>query len=158
MGGFDSLLLSLVFGASLATTSIGLVTPALHVEQFWFFTRDISVLSGIRQLIQSGQVVLGSLILVLSVVVPLSKALIGFLISAFVRESGPALTSLLGLFEFLGKWSLTDVFILALGVIVIDGQLLTAANLGPGIYLFGLGAILSWIGTMALHARAKRAL
>ncbi len=158
MGGFDQALLSLVFAASLVCTGIGLVTPAFHVEQVWLFTRDVSVLSGIRQLVDNGEVVIGVLVFIVSVVVPVTKAFIGLVISAFVHDSGPLLTGLLKLFSALGKWSFTDVFIIALGVIVIDGRLLTAANLGPGIYLFGLGAALSWLGTMALHARAKRAL
>jgi paraquat-inducible protein A len=158
LSGGDALVLALLYLAAAAATATGLVLPALHVEQFWFFTRDISILSGIRDLIKGGQPVLGGLILFLSVIVPLTKAVMGLLISLFVRTSGPVLSAMLGIFSLLGKWSLADVFILAIGVIVLDGQLLTAANLGPGIYAFGFGALLSWIGTMALHARARRAL
>lgn len=158
LSGFDSGLIAFIFVGAIGATLIGLYTPALHVEQFWFFTRDITILSGIRQLIEGGQPVLGGLIFVLSVVVPLAKAAIGLVVSLFVRSAGPALSGLLGIFSFLGKWSLADVFILAIGVIVADGQLLTVANLGPGIYFFAAGAILSWIGTMALHGRAKAAL
>jgi uncharacterized paraquat-inducible protein A len=158
LSGFEAALIALLFLTAIGATLTGLFTPALHVERFWFFSRDITILSGIRQLIEGGQPVLGGLILFLSVAVPLGKALTGLLITAFVRESGPALAAMLGVFSALGKWSLSDVFILAIGVIVIDGQLLTTANLGPGIYAFGLGAILSWLGTMALHARARRAL
>jgi paraquat-inducible protein A len=158
LGGVDSGLISFVFVAAIGATLIGLFTPALHVEQFWFFTRDITILGGIQQLIEGGQPVLGGLILFLSVVVPLVKAATGLLIGLFVRDAGPALSGLLGVFSLLGKWSLADVFILAIGVIVADGQLLTVANLGPGIYFFAAGAILSWIGTMALHGRARAAL
>jgi uncharacterized paraquat-inducible protein A len=158
LSGFESGLISLIFVAAIGSTLVGLFTPALHVEQFWFFTRDITILGGIRELIDGGQPVLGGLILLLSVALPLGKALTGLLISLFVRDAGPALSGLLGLFSVLGKWSLSDVFILAIGVIVVDGEILTVANLGPGIYAFGAGAVLSWVGTMALHGRARRAL
>ncbi|MFO1186987.1 MAG: paraquat-inducible protein A [Alphaproteobacteria bacterium] len=158
LGGFESGLIAFVFVAAIGATLIGLYTPALHVEQFWFFTRDITILSGIRQLIEGGQPVLGGLIFALSVALPLAKAATGLLISLFVRDAGSALQGLLAIFSFLGKWSLADVFILAIGVIVADGQLLTVANLGPGIYFFAAGATLSWIGTMALYGRARAAL
>lgn len=154
IGPFEGSLLAAVFLTAAVSTLVGVTSPALHVERFWFFTRDISILSGIRDLIHNGQVLLGALILFLSVVLPLSKAVVGFLICLFVRETGPVLRGLLGLFNLLGKFSLTDVFVLAIGVIVLDGQLLTTANLGPGIYAFALGAILAWLGTMGLHARA----
>lgn len=158
MAPWEGFLLSLVFLASGVATIYGLLAPALRIEQFWVFSRDVSILSAIRELIDSGQTVLGSVIFAVSVIVPLAKALIGFLVSSFARGSGPALAGVLGIFSALGKWSFTEVFILAIAVIVIDGQLLTAANLGPGIYAFATGAILSWVGTMGLHARAKGAL
>lgn len=153
-----AIFLSFIFVLSAALIITGLMMPAMHVEHFWFFHRNVSIMNGIYDLVDSGQIVLGWLILFLSVLVPIAKSMLGFFISAFVRECGPILSGLISTFQFLGKWSLADVFVLAILVIVIDGQVLTVAELGPGIYAFGAGVLLSYMATMVLHSRAQSAL
>lgn len=133
-------------------TVAGLMLPALQVDRLWVFTRDISILSGIEGLAGEGQTALAALILALSVIVPLAKIAAGLSIALFFPGLGPASGALVRLFAFLGKWSLADVFVLAIIVMIVDGQLLTSANLGLGIYLFAAGVLIAAAATYRLEA------
>ena len=41
------------------------------------------------------------------------------------------------------KYSMLDVFIVALTVMILDGRLLTSASAGPGIFCFAASVLLS---------------
>ena len=120
-----------------------LFQPALIVERFWIFERQISLIGGIFGLIEGGQAALGWGVLVLTVGLPAAKTLLGLLISSFARSSGPILRTAVWVFGLLGKWSLADVFVLAILVMVIDGQVLTQANVALGAYMFAAGVLLA---------------
>ena len=53
------------------------------------------------------------------------------------------LKSWVGLLATLSKWSMLDVFIIAVLVLALEGSLITAASLGAGISLFAGSVLLS---------------
>jgi len=57
--------------------------------------------------------------------------------------------------EFIGKWSMTDVFVVAvlLAFLATSGNGLTDARLGPGLYFFAAYGLLTLAGSLLL-ARA----
>ncbi len=143
---------SLGYGALLVLSAgmiaFGLNTPAITVRSLYVFTTDYSILGGIRSLFQGGQVLLGILVLVVSVIFPLTKIALG-LIALSTRTIWPHGTRLLILaLSRLSKWSMLDVFAVALAVIVLNGKLFTNADLRTGLWLFAGGVLLS---TFALH-------
>ena len=83
-----------------------------------------------------------------SVVFPLLKIVLGFL-GIFTLETYPVVTrrTILTL-SALSKWSMTDVFAIALAVIVINGRILSAADIQIGVGFFAAGVLLS---TLAIH-------
>ena len=146
-----------MFLAAAMLLTLGLLLPAFHVQSFWIFTRDISILFGISELSRNDQPYLAWFLLFVSVLVPLAKSLLGLYIVMNVRMPGLLLAGLIGTFELLGKLSFVDVFVIALIVIVLDGRVLTVASLGPGIYAYADGVALSWIATAALASMARQA-
>ena len=100
-------------------------------------------MSGISSLFQAGHPALGSLILTVSVIFPLGKIILGF-IGLIICESRPLLMSrVMKTLGALSKWSMLDVFAIALAVVVINGRLLSTADLQIGIGLFASGVLLS---------------
>lgn len=154
--GVERLILFCAFSVSALLLLLSLGQPALHVDRLWFFRRDISLAAGLKDLIEGGQAALGWAILLLSVGLPLVKIVFGLIISALAPPPGAALRRLTGLFGYLGKWSLADVLVLAVVVMIVDGQVLSAASLGAGAYLFAAAIFLSTAATAWLHLAVWR--
>lgn len=139
MGAFISVSLIMSFGM----ICVGLYAPAITVSSFYFFTTEYSIMTGIDTLFETGHPVIGSLILTVSVFFPLGKIILGF-IGLAVYETSPSLTRrMVRILSVLSKWSMLDVFAIALAVVVINGRLLSTADLQAGIVFFAGGVLLS---------------
>ena len=128
---------------SLAKDINGLQVPAVTVSTFWFYENDISHLDGIRSFFAEGQTALGLLVLAVSVIFPIGKILLGLLLIARGRRRANRTGPLLGLLVWLSRWSMTDVFVFALIVLVLNGQLRTRADVHGGVALLAGGVLLS---------------
>lgn len=144
-----------VLCASLVLVALGLTQPALTVSAFWVYDTQISIFQGIQSFFNQGQVALGLLVLVVSVVFPILKILIS-LAALLVAQPGKVGTErlLTGLI-WLGKWSMTDVFVFALMVLVLNGQIISSADIHQGVALFAAGVLLSAVGTSMVRRRLK---
>ncbi|NWG47351.1 MAG: paraquat-inducible protein A [Alphaproteobacteria bacterium] len=142
---------------ALAALLAGLVLPALSVKTFWVFADHIAILQGIMTFFREGQAFLGALILVLSVVFPIGKILFGLIAIWLFRPESALFRGVLGLLSILARWSMTDVFLLALVVLVLDGQIVTAADLRLGAAAFATGVVLSSLGIWRLESLARAA-
>ncbi|MFT6491109.1 MAG: paraquat-inducible protein A [Parvibaculaceae bacterium] len=144
-----------VLCASLVLVALGLTQPALTVSAFWVYDTQISIFQGIQSFFNQGQVALGLLVLAVSVVFPILKILIS-LAALLVAQPGKVGTErlLTGLI-WLGKWSMTDVFVFALMVLVLNGQIISSADIHQGVALFAAGVLLSALGTSMVRRRLK---
>ncbi len=140
------------FGLILA----GLLTPALHVSSFGFVGGDISILNGIEAFYADGQVFLATLVLAVSVVFPVAKIILAIMLSLSFNAAGRRGHRLASLLAELARWSMADVFILAVAVMVIDGRLISSADLLPGAYFFAGGVILSALAITYLRVSLRR--
>ncbi len=139
--------------ASLAMVIVGLQVPAVTVNSFWFYENDLSILDGIRSFFDEGQTALGLLVLAVSVVFPVGKILLGMLLIARGRRRAGGTGALLGMLVWLSRWSMTDVFVFALIVLVLNGQLLTSADVHGGVALFAGGVLLSAFAVSQVRRR-----
>lgn len=135
-------LMTLLF-ISLAMLITGLQLPAVTISSFWLYEQDLSIIDGIRSFFDEGQTALGILVLAVSVVFPISKILLGLFLLARGKPHNRPTGLVLVLLVWLSKWSMTDVFVFALIVLVLNGQLLTSADIHGGVALFGGGVLLS---------------
>ncbi len=142
------ILLGLTLTVSLVLIITGLYLPALSINSFYFFTQEYSLIGGIISMYREGQVWLAILIFIFSVVFPLAKILLGFS-ALFTVETAPFMTRhMLRVLSGLSKWSMLDVFALALVVVVINGKVLSSSEVEVGVGLFAAGVLLS---TFAIH-------
>lgn len=145
--------LMIVLLTSLAMVIVGLQVPAVTVSSFWFYENDLSILDGIQSFFDEGQTALGLLVLGVSVVFPVGKILLGLLLIARGRKRSNGTGALLGLLVWLSRWSMTDVFVFALIVLVLNGQLLTTADVHGGVALFAGGVLLSAFAVSQVRRR-----
>ena len=101
------------------------------------------VLSTIASLAESGNLPVAILLGIFSVVVPVLKLLMSLVVLAAPR--GRLRRYTLRTIDVVGKWSMTDVFVVAilLAFLAAETEQLTDAAVGPGLYFFTGYGILS---------------
>ena len=142
-----------------ALLAAGLFLPALTLSRF-FFTQELSLAAAVFAFARGGDWLLFAATFVFTIAFPLGKVAVCLALWYGVPARGGAWAErLAGWLSALSRWSMVDVFILALVVLVVDGQLLTSADLHAGVVVFAAGVLLStWAArrTAAL-APARRA-
>jgi paraquat-inducible protein A len=114
-------------------------------------SEDDTILGGILFLYRSGSWPLALIVLVASVMIPLGKLLaLGYLLIKVRRgtiEGGHEQARLFRLVEFIGRWSMLDVFVDAYSVALVQLQPLMAVLPGPGIVFFAAVVVLTMLAT-----------
>lgn len=120
-------------------------------------TRDDTIFSGVAQLWNTGDWDLALVIFTASVVVPLVKivSLAFLLLSVHLRWSRHAIarTRLYRLLNFVGHWSMLDVFVVGLLAGLVRFNPYAQALPRPGVVAFGAVVILTMLATMAFDPR-----
>ena len=109
-----------------------------------------SISSTIAKLFHQSNYIVGMLVLIFSVLIPLLK---GMLITTygFLKETGFA-KKMVHLIEHIGKWSMVDVFIVAVLVVFFSTKqdIHTSIKIEVGLYFFISYVLLSMIGSTLL--------
>jgi paraquat-inducible protein A len=137
--------------------SAGLVTggwfaPVMTVDQLFFIDRSLSLFEGIGTLWTHGEYVLLAMVMIFSFLFPGAKILLTFWLWRYQDVTGPRFARDLRWIETLGKWSMLDVFVIALSVAAINISLIGDVHLHWGIYLLAAGVLCS----MAVFTRLTR--
>ena len=147
----ESRLLLAVVVITAACLAVGLTAPVLTLEKFFIFDNTVSIFSGLGQLLEEGRVFLFLIILLFSVILPVLKLGVLFRLLAS-RGGGEALHRYLHLMHQYGKWSMLDVFVVALLVVAVKLGAVARVETHYGLYAFGTAVLL----TMAVTARVIR--
>jgi paraquat-inducible protein A len=149
--------LSLTILAASVCLALGITLPILKLTSFGFWTTEHSLLSTVDVLLKDGQTFLGLIVLVFSILLPVTKLLYLLLVSTLppaeiVRHQGR-----LRALEWLGKWSMHDVLVLALTIFFIKSQGVYDASSLNGVYFFTAAVVLmilsyAWIRTDGMAA------
>lgn len=134
--------------------------PIMQLEQLGH-VHSTSVLGGSFELLAYGEIVVGVVVLLCSVVVPVGKLLALLLLSLRPRWRAHHLAFTYRSVEQLGRWGMVDVLLLAVLVAALKlGDLVTLAP-GPAALLFTLMVILSllaaaWFDPRVLWQQSPR--
>jgi paraquat-inducible protein A len=141
--------------AACVTLYFGLSLPLITVEKALFLRTQYSVWGGVVGLWEDGDWFLAGVVFFFSFVFPIAKLAllvwIWFMPTAQARRA-----SWLRALEVLGKWSMLDVFVVAI--------LIVATKLGPlalvkpkaGVYYFAAAILSSMIATVLVRRLAVR--
>jgi len=147
---------------ALVTNLVDMVVDTMNVEgSIDAFDKTRSILGTAQELYTSGNVFVAALILTFSVIVPLIKAL--FLICMVSPISQRARAILLSMSNALSKWSMADVFVIAIFITFLASNGLQESRglvdfestLGVGFWYFLAYCLLSILGTQVLSAGLK---
>lgn len=135
--------------AAAGTLACGLALPVITVRT-GLAHDGYSVLGGIADLARSGEVLLALIVLAFSVVFPIVKlGVLALMLFRPVQEERRA--RLLAALERLGRWSMLDVFVIAILIGSVHLGMLSEAYAERGIYVFAAGILLSMFATRAVH-------
>lgn len=133
---------------------IGILAPMITFEQFWIFKDKYSLLMGTINLLTSGEYFLFLVIFCFSIFLPIMK--IFFLYRVHLSDLPDSKQQKrLKLLSFSGKWSMLDVFVVALLVMLIKIGGMGSVQIHLGLYSFTLAVILSMITTHRMHRMAR---
>lgn len=128
---------------------VGLTTPVLTLEKFFIIENTFSISSGLVQLLEEGRIFLFVIILLFSVVLPVIKLGVLFRLLGSRDNSSETLHRYLHLMHQYGKWSMLDVFVVALLVVTVKLGAVASVETHYGLYAFGVAVLL----TMVITAR-----
>lgn len=128
---------------------VGLTTPVLTLEKFFIFDNTFSIVSGLVQLLEERRIFLFVIITLFSVVLPVIKLGVLFRLLLTRANSSETLRRYLHLMHQYGKWSMLDVFVVALLVVAVKLGAVASVETHYGLYAFGMAVLL----TMAITAR-----
>lgn len=134
---------------------VGLSLPVMKVEKMIFWKNEYSVITGIIGLVHDREYFLAAVLFFFSVIFPTIKlVMLGLLWQIKFDEARRR--RLLEWLGILGKWSMLDVFVVAILIVVM--KLGPLANVEPkdGVYVFSLAIIMAIVTTMRVEKLAKR--
>jgi paraquat-inducible protein A len=149
--------LSLTILTASVCLALGITLPILKLTSFAFWTTEHSLLSTVDVLLKDGQTFLGMIVLIFSIVLPVTKLLYLLLVSTLPPAEIVRHQSRLRALEWLGKWSMHDVLVLALTIFFIKSQGVYDASSLNGVYFFTAAVVLmilayAWIRTDGMAA------
>ena len=130
--------------------------PVMYTRTFFSEDSD-TIMSGVISLLQEGSWPLALLVFVASIVVPLLKLLaMSWLLWCIVRKSpGHPLqrSKLFRLVEFIGRWSMLDVYAIALLVALVQIRSLANIRVGIGALAFCAVVVLTLLAAQSFDER-----
>lgn len=135
--------LGLVLLVALLLLAFGLFLPAIKISSFFFLGREFSLFEGVFSFFDAGDYFLFVMTFAFSILFPILKILTGLVLWHAADVSSPAAGKLLNRLAAMSKWSMLDVFIIALVVLVADGRLLSGADVRIGVIAFSASVLIS---------------
>jgi paraquat-inducible protein A len=132
------------------------VLPIMETKSI-FGSQSDTILSGVVFLWRSGSWPLAIIVFVASIMVPLLKmiAMLTVLIAVHtgVRVHCEDLARLYRVLEIIGRWSMLDVYVVAVLVTLVQIQLFATVTPGKGAAAFGAVVVLTMLATMSFDPR-----
>lgn len=144
--------LRVLLGINFALLLVGIVSPIVTLKKFILVENTFSILSGVMELLQEGKIFLFVLIAGFSVVIPLLKLVVLSKLVSTKESNADNLDKHLHWMHLYGKWSMLDVFIVAVMVVVVKLGAIASVEMRYGLYLFAAAVIL----TMYITARVVK--
>ena len=143
----DARILNTLLLIATITFLFGIFAPILTFNRLYIFSNTISLFSGLISLLKEGQVVLFLIILSFSIILPAIK--LGFLFIVLNKRTNNNDTVWVWLhwMEQYGKWSMLDVFIVAILLVTIKLRAIANVEVHYGLYAFTVSVVITMFVT-----------
>ena len=132
----------------------GAVLPMFTFSQFYIFNDTFSLASGIFFLLKEGEPLLFIVVFSFSILMPVWKMYLLYRLLHAQDGDNAHRHRQLHVLSFLGKWSMLDVFVVAILVVTVKLGAIANITVHFGIYLFTLAVLASMLLTHRIAALA----
>lgn len=121
-------------------------------------TEEATIVGGVVELVEAGAAGIAFIVFFASVVIPVGKFVaIGYLawvVSRPHRQNPARLLHLYEVVEWIGRWSMIDVFVVAILAALVQFDLLASINPGTAAFCFALSVVFTMLSAMSFDSRA----
>ncbi len=141
-------LIILMLVASMGFFVAGIFLPFTSVTKLWLFNNQVSVYRGLIVLWKAGEIFLFLILFVFTVCFPFVKinAMLALWVSPRLDKEQAG--KLYHFVSNLGKWSMLDVFVLAILVLTVKSSGVANIEVGTGFFLFFVSVMLTQISSL----------
>ncbi len=146
--------IALTIGAAILYLPANLL-PVLQVESPMKGTQRSTIISGVVQFWQEGDYPVALIIFIASVMIPVLKifAIVALCMGARFGRWPRVLTRLYRVTEYVGRWSMVDVFVVAILVGVVQLGSVITINAGEGAFAFSGVVVLTMLAARSFDPR-----
>ena len=135
----------------------GMLAPMFTFTSFYFFDDTFSLARGIFHLLDEGEPLLFIIVFSFSMLMPAYKMFLLYrLITIISEDTGERLQRDLARLGLISKWSMLDVFVLAVLVVTVKLGAIATIEIHYGLYLFSVAVILSMLLTQWVQSTAAK--
>ncbi|HUA37881.1 MAG TPA: paraquat-inducible protein A [Candidatus Sulfopaludibacter sp.] len=155
----SGLVIVLMLVLAMAFFVTGIFLPFTSVTKLWLFQNQISVYHGLIILWQAGELFLFLILFVFTVIFPFVKISAMLVLWLFPRVGAEHARQMFHFVSNMGKWSMLDVFVVAILVLTIKSGGLASIRVEDGFFLFFVSVMLTqfaslWTGKVVSHLAA----
>ncbi len=139
----QGIIIDLLLLVALGGLVVGVTAPLLSLEKLYFFENTVSLFSTVTGLFAQKEWFLFFIIAIFSLCIPVIKIASLLLIVNVEYKQGSFLDKSLHVIETLGKWSMLDVFVVALLLVSVKLGVLAKVEVHYGLYVFAASVLLT---------------
>jgi paraquat-inducible protein A len=155
---FRNFVLSFLIIVATVFFALGVILPTIRFTTIYVWTNEHSIATIIWALFESQEYFLGVVLFLFSVLFPFLKLF--YLLTLVTSPDIPPefRKKSIATMEWLGRYSMTDVMVLALMIFYVNSSGYTEARVLPGVYFFAASAIITmlaygWANTVPARPR-----
>lgn len=146
----------LLIAGSGAALVVGLSLPFMSLKQLIFWQDEYTLFTSIKGMWEAEHYALAGIIFFFSIVFPFAKVL-ALVAAWYVRMPAEKRDRMLHWLGMLGKWSMLDVFVIAILIVLTQSKGVVDARAQSGLYVFSLAILLSMVTSIRVERLAKKA-
>lgn len=139
----QGIIINILLLASLTSLVIGITAPMLTLEKLYFFENTVSLFSTVQELFHQKEWFLFIIVALFSLCIPIIKITGLVLILNAEYTKGSFFDKALHIIEIIGKWSMLDVFVVALLLVSVKLGVLAKVEVHYGLYAFAASVLLT---------------
>jgi len=125
----------------------GIFRPFTSVTKLWLFENQVSVWQGLIILFNAGEIFLFLILFVFTVTFPFIKLTAMLVLWLWPKLDRDQIQYLFHFVAHLGKWSMLDVFVVAILVLTVKSGGLASIHVQDGFFMFFISVMLTQIAS-----------
>ena len=135
---------------------IGIFAPMMTLSKFVWIENSFSLFAGTMQLFTDRQYFLFIILLSFSILLPVATLILLFRFWPSDSSSCDQLQHFMNWISHYGKWSMLDVFVVALLLVIVKLGALASVQVHYGIYMYASARLLIMVCTAIINSIAKK--